>query len=716
MRPTPAEPRSHAGRVIACLYATQFLLLAGASAQVNPATANEGSSLQASVPSAATSDPEELAPVVVTANNPTFMPPAATVGVLGERDILDVPFSISRIDREMLDTRQVRDIGDIFKYEASSYEATSSDTFIPIINIRGFESNNYLIDGLTGPAITQTFMIDSANIFKGPSSAFFGAGATFTGFSGAIDLLPKRAPQGEEVIRRMTIGWQTQNHWLGNLDLGERLGKENQFGYRLNFGGNYGERATDNYEPEEYYIGLSLDWRVTDAVTLTADLGHIRESKNGYRDGVLLTPGVKLPAPPDLSQSTAQLWSRYDRDTDYAYLRADIELSSDWTLELDGGYARMQDPYRSSFIFITAPNGDGDAIGGTTRFVDPYETWAARVLLSGKFDTGPLSHQMSLSYNFNRQTAIGEYFPYPTTSTNLYSPVQIPVPSTASATSRFGPNFTSHVTQVTDFIEIHPMLTVMGGMAHVHFKDGNSGFDDGAFTPLGGIIFKPWDNTSFYVGYSEGLEQGAIAPVGTTNQNQSLPPRENNQFEFGIKHRAGGMDFTLAAFELNQALQYVDSSNTFVQDGDQTHRGVEFSAGGNLSRDLSLIVTVAYFDTELGANNPSVEGNEAVGVPEWSVRAFAEYRLTDWVPGLAFNAGMIYADKAQIFADNSQQIPSWCVFDVGMSYDLKPTWNVPALLRFSIDNIGGKNYWAGGSYTIAHGEPRTFKVSLQYDF
>lgn len=663
--------------------------------------------------------------VVVTAEASPFTPPAANLGLLGERDILDIPFTIQRYERALLEKQQARSIRDILVNDASVLNQTTNSSYGSTVNIRGFEANTFYLDGLLGPINTQpsfpAFMIESADVLKGPSSVIYGGSLPFGGVGGLINFQPKRAPLGEEEIRTLTLGWQNRNLWLGNLDLGERFGEDQQFGYRLNFGGEYGELTTRDTEVQDYYIGLSLDWQATDWLKLTTDLGHMRLNTDRYLD-TLSIPGFKLPAPPDPTVNYALPWTYYTTENDYAMLKAEFQLAEDWTFEIAGAYSESSTPYEGGAA-VEQQNRQGDVLLNPGWYDnDASENWSFRANLKGKFETFALQHDLSLSARYDDQYGGGSFGnnrggPY---AGNIYRGIpNYPYPGRTPATGSYFYDYAVTSLQISDFVEITPWLTILGGVGYVNIEEKLQQYEQDALTPLGALILKPWDNTSFYVGFGEALEQGGIAPIGTTNVGQALPPKESSQIEAGIRHKWEQVQFGLSVYQIDRTLEFVNASNAYVQDGEQTHRGLELSIGGDLTPNLSVLTSASFIDSEVNGSNTATRGNHAPGVPKAALRIYTEYRFADLLPGFALNGGLNYKSSQYLDTTNQRSIPSYVTFDLGASYDLRPAHGVPAIIRLNVENVSDERYYSAvsfGGFGLGVGEARTVKLSVQFDF
>lgn len=650
-----------------------------------------------------------------------FAPARANVGVLGDRPIADIPFSVRRYSRDLLDTLQVQTLAEVLRNDPSVRQETTAGSFASSIVIRGFEVTNYFLDGMTGPISTQpelpVELIESVDVLKGPSSVLFGGGAAFGGIGGAVNFIPKRAPE-TGTIRSIRSSVQNRGAYRGSLDLGGRFGSGEQWGYRLITGGQIGTLTARNNDVNDYFIAGSFEWRPTNWVKFTTDFGHIRLKTKGYQD-LLNVPAFGILPAPSAADNLAQPWTRYRTKTDYAGLRADIALAHDWNLELAGLWSQLVQPYHGGTL-INVINPQGDFTIDPDWFdQDKGTNLSLRGVLQGKFNTGFLRHGLTISARHDRAKAGGNFgfFGLSPFTSNIYNPVYVPEPDRLAILGDVLSDFRTTTYQVTDFIELHPMVTLVAGGGYVTIEDKVEANSEGTFTPLGGVVFKPWENTSLYAGYSQGLEKGGRAPIGTTNQFQFLAPRVGQQIEVGLKQSWRSMQFGLAFFELERVLEFVNASNTYVQDGTQTHRGIELTAAGDISETLSLFGGLSVMDTEI-QNGTVNSGKAATGVPNFSLRLFTQYRLP-WVPGLAMNGGLNYRSRQFASVDNLLAIPTWATYDLGLSYDLRPTYKVPAMVRLSVWNISDEQYYHGvsfGGFGLALGEPRTVRLTVSYDF
>jgi iron complex outermembrane receptor protein len=196
-----------------------------------------------------------------------------------------------------------------------------------------------------------------------------------------------------------------------------------------------------------------------------------------------------------------------------------------------------------------------------------------------------------------------------------------------------------------------------------------------------------------------------------------MPPLTSKQIEVGAKATVGGVLLTAALFQIDKALQYYDLSNLdavrFVQDGRQVHRGIEFTAFGKLTDNLTLTGGITLLDAKVKEQKqtPAIEGNQPQGVAEKMAKMRAEYRLP-FHPALSLTGSVSYVSHQFVDAPNTDRLPGFTLYDIGARYQLD-VGEHPLTLRLDINNVTGKAYW---SQEGSLGDPRTvlFSISTQF--
>ena len=182
-----------------------------------------------------------LAPITVhgeaTSVNDTYAGGQVTysnrAGFLGKRDFMETPFNaISYTDRFIQD-QQAQSITDVIAAtDPSVFSNGVTSAWSETYSIRGFDAStrDVTFGGLAGMAPyyrTSPEMFERIEVLKGPSALLNGMPPGGS-VGGAINLVPKRA--GDEPLTRFTTTYMSDAQIGGHLDVGRRLGDDQQFG------------------------------------------------------------------------------------------------------------------------------------------------------------------------------------------------------------------------------------------------------------------------------------------------------------------------------------------------------------------------------------------------------------------------------------------------------------------------------------------------------
>ncbi|WPU34539.1 TonB-dependent receptor [Pseudoalteromonas piscicida] len=237
-----------------------------------------------------------------------------------------------------------------------------------------------------------------------------------------------------------------------------------------------------------------------------------------------------------------------------------------------------------------------------------------------------------------------------------------------------------------------------------------------------GLNYNPSDQLAFYASYSEGAGEGGVAVIGSgaINEGESLGPQESEQIEAGIKYQTDTMNYSIAVFEIEKMLEYHNHiTNYFVQDGVQSHKGIELNASGSFAHGLATVASITLMDPSLDKldGEPALNGNTPANVPEFQANLYVDYQLPFW-EALSINAGIFHVGEREQNVNNTLQLPAYTRFDLGAKYHFT---DINTTLRLKAENLFDKEYWLSGGakgidWGVAPGRGRTFIASLSVSF
>lgn len=525
------------------------------------------------------------------------------IGMFGDRDIFETPFSITAYTRETIDNQQARTVVEVLRNDPSISikQNANSGGSDDVFNIRGFlnSSTATLFDGLPGITGRSQVIegIERIELLKGPT-AFVNGSPTFSA-GGMVNFVPKRA--GDQDLTRLTTRYYADSVFGVHADVGRRFGEDKTFGIRANVALQDGNAPLDEVAKRKQVYDLSLDYR-GDRFRVVADLEYNKSQTFNYLGGTGIAAGVPVPAAPKNTNNWAQAWGfDYPFDKKRVHTRAEWDFAPDWTASL--AYGRL-DQRDGDYIYcgstIVNPAGDVSYDGDCYRGGTQGDSTSLDARVSGRFRTGFATHRLSVGTTRQVNEYAGPFvlFDIPgQTGSNIYNPVRYARPAIPDV-PYLGKNYEERVRTfyVGDEIGLlDDRLLVTLGLRRVEF--GFGGFDENtglrnepetrkaANTPALGALYKLTPSLAVYGNYAEALEQGSTAPdnASVDNPGQVLSPQKSKQREGGFKFDAGAFALTLAAFQIEKA-NAVTVDRRFGYFGRQENAGLELSVFGERSR------------------------------------------------------------------------------------------------------------------------------------
>ncbi|MGB9108478.1 MAG: TonB-dependent receptor [Telluria sp.] len=662
------------------------------------------------------------------------------LGLLGNVDMMDTPFNATNYTQALIQDQQARSVGDVVQNDPSVRVARGFGNFQELYVIRGFavNSDDMAYNGLYGLLPRQFVaaeLLERVEILRGANSFLNGAAPGGGGIGGAVNLVPKRAPN--QPLNQVTLGVESGGQAFGAFDVARRFGEGDRAGVRVNAVHRQGDTAVDRESRELNALSVGLDYRGK-GYRLSADAGFQEHALDAARPSVTVGAGLRVPSAPDASHNYAQPWTRStERDT-FGTLRAEVDLAPGAVAWAALG-ARNGSEFNALTTTTTTDNNGGLNMGRFDNRRDD-RTRTGEIGVRTELATGPVKHTLSASASAFDMQSFNAYglSDFAGWSTNLYRPVDVAAPSPTFFTggSLANPLLThksilGSVAVADTMAMLDDALHLTVGLRHQRIKDysydygtgaQNAGYDQSANTPLAGIVYKPMKNLSLYANYAEALQQGPTASafgVVLDNQGQVFAPYTSRQKEVGVKYDSGKLGMSAALFTVSQPLGFVQD-NVYGIYGEQRNRGLELSVFGMPAKGLRMLGGLTLLDAEQRRTAGGVnQGKDAIGVPGTQLNLGTEWDVPG-VAGLSLNARALYTSSQYADAANTQQLSSWSRFDLGANY-LMRVMDRDVTLRARVDNAFDRNYWAsaggypGAGYLVL-GAPRTFSVSATVDF
>ncbi len=690
---------------------------------------------------------EDLAPLVVQASADAsaegLLDPYAggqvarggRVGIFGPLDYMSTPFTLTAYTEELIENQQAQSVGDVLLNDPSVRVARGFGNFQQLYMVRGLPiySDDMTYNGLYGLLPRQYLaaeLVERVEVLRGANAFLNGAAPGGSGLGGAVNVLPKRAPN--DPLTELTAGIQSGGQLYGALDTARRY-QDGRLGVRLNGALRDGDTAVDGESVGLGLLALGLDWR-GERLRLSADLGYQNLQRDATQPSITFNPGVPILPAPDASTSIAQPWTYSDEEDFFGVLRGEYDLNDCWTVWAALGAREGDEDNIFANPTVTAANGTTS----TYRFDNVREDsiWTGEVGLRGDVNTGPVRHRPSLSftaYELESRNAFA-FSSFAGFAGNLYAPLPVaPPPANAFLGGSLAAPRVTEETRTSSFALADMVslfderLILVAGLRYQTIEsysyDYNTGlqtagYDESELTPVGGILYQVTPKVSTYVNYIEGLTRGDIAPatsggVPVVNAGQALAPYVTKQFETGVKFDLGCFGGSIGVFQSEKPVAGLNPSGVFEELYDQRYRGLEISAFGEPAEGVRLIGGVSFLDTERG-------GLDQIGAPEAQLNLVGEWDLP-FLEGLTADGRFLYTSSQFADAANTQEVPSWTRVDLGLRYTTLLESGQALTFRARVENVLDDDYWASaggfpGAGYLTVGAPRTLVFSATCAF
>ncbi|SFP42802.1 TonB-dependent siderophore receptor [Pseudomonas sp. NFPP28] len=672
----------------------------------------------------------------------------AQLGVLGNQDIMDVPFSMSSYTEKLIRDRQAETIGDVLLNDSSVRQASGYANQAQTFMIRGLPlaGDDMSFNGLYGilpRQIMSTDALERVEVFKGPNAFINGVTPTGSGIGGGVNLQPKRAD--DLPLRRFSTDISSDGRVGEHLDIGQRFGEDNQVGARVNLSQREGDTGIDDENQRSKLFTVGLDYR-GDALRLSSDFVYQKQRINGGRNSVFLGTATHVPDAPSADTNYAPSWSSTNLEDTLGMLRAEYDLNDNWTAYAAGGAKHTREMGRYSSVTLT--DNSGNALASRSTIAHEEDNRSLMGGLNGSFQTGPVSHRLNFglagiwtqarnAYVFNASSTA--------TRTNIYDPVTGAPPTLNNPRNTPGTDFSdptitgktflrsAAVSDTLGFFDDRLLVTLGARRQQMvvqayNYMSGTrtSNYDESITTPVYGLVFKPWQHVSFYANRIEGLAQGPTSPVNSGNRTiigggQAFAPARSKQIEAGVKVDMGTYGATLGVYRIEQPgagyVQVIDATTArYVREGQQINKGVELNVFGEPLSGLRLLGGVTVMKTELkDTQNGANDGNRAIGVPSFQLNADVEWDVPG-LQGVTLNGRWLRTGGQYADAANNLSLPTWNRFDIGARYNFKVAKR-DVTLGATVENVANTKYWesAQGGF-LSQGDPRVAKLSATVDF
>lgn len=664
----------------------------------------------------------------------------ADLGPLGVRSIKDTPFSVTVVPEALIVNQQAKTVNDVLRNLPSVGIRDQQGLEVSRPASRGFVgtvTQNTRLDGLSiiGTTAIPAENLSGIQVLNGLAGSLYGP-ETPAGVFNYVLKRPTHTP-----LLRLIGSFDSNSIFTGQLDAGDRVGADHQFGYRVNLVHGEGGGYVDGSRSNRTLLSGAFNYHLNSSTVIELDVSHYRTKITGLPGSVVYNSGASTLLPkavdPTRKGVLSQPGAGADLMTNTGLVKLKHDFGNGWNVEIGGLY---QNAIRT-LIGITNTFVDNAGNYKVTKNFNaiPHYTIASNLAqLNGHFDTFGMANDFTLASNgfnnlrFSNRNSIAT----PLGSANVSHPVIFDAPPVPPRGGQYrSGSLVQQSVIVGDTLHFNEQWAVQGVVSTSYFKTRSwsktgavtsAGSNDRMVSPTASVIYTPTPTLTAYATWARSVEPGDSAPAGTANANEFLSPYHDKQYEMGAKYAVSDtLLVTLDAFRMTRPLAATNAAtNVFAVVGTQRNVGAEIFAQGNITSQVSILGGVTYVDAELvNTGVVATDGKLVVGVPRVKTDISIDYH-PDSVPGFALTGTLHGESKRAATNTNNTFAPSYATLDFGARYSTRVSSHFMTL-RFQVINATDKPYYSAvadgnivgspGANTAYFGAPQTYLASVEFD-
>lgn len=669
--------------------------------------------------------------------NPDYNLPNASTATKTDTPIMETPFSVQVVPKQVLEDTQAVRPGDALNYVSGIYQGTAnSGDWLDWSRRRGFDNypaGDYR-NGAPFPLGGAWGGRDLANVerveaLKGPASLLYG----LTAPGGVVNYVTKQPLATPYYSLQQQFG--SYDFYRTTVDATGPITDDKSLLYRINLAYKDANSFRGMVSSDRIFIAPTVTWNISPKTQvnfeLEYDYGHVV-----FDRGI---PAIgNRPADVPRSRFLGEADPRSTFERVLVGMNWSHAFNDNWTLS-----HRFTAVYNGIETYAANPTGlntDNRMLNifGVVGHRPPEDdaSYFNAINLTGHFDTWGLQHTLLLGGDYFRTFRQGTeqyYF----NAVDIYNPTYLganaiqnqianaPVVNSSALEQWFG-------LYLQDQIKLPFNFSMLAGFrydgAENEYVDLVSGtvtenpMQD-SLTPRGGLIWQPIPEFSVYGSYTENF---VGVQSGRSIGGSLLSPETAQQWEFGAKTELFDKKLmaTLAWFDLTKQNMAIYQPPTFIDAraiGEAKTAGLEFDVKGEILPGWNIIGAYAYTpDAKVIKGYPGENGQRLPGVPKHGGSLFTTYELqAGTLRGLKFGGGVLVRGSQTTETSNTDVVlPGYATVNLLTSY----SWKVGGsklTTQLNVNNLLDKEYFPSAAFSrnaIEVGTPRTFMGSVRVEY
>lgn len=713
--------------------------------------------------SAPSSAPADTGSQIETVTVTGFVSKGAITATKLDIPVRDVPLSVSSYTGSFMKAIQTTNIADLYQYMTGVERAgnTGYDMVIRGFKTGGNDRNAIMTDGLPGLTVRfgspPTIGVDHVELVKGAASILYGQEQP-GGFVNVITKKPQDLFAGEiKVIGTAEQARSGENWGIDTAgDVTGPIDKDGKFLYRLIGEIGYVKHFRDYSYERPVYLAPSFAWNIDDSTQLLLQFEY-RHTMTNY-DTYLVTPSNDITKVQDIYTLYNQPngWQRETGKTATVTFTHEFSHNIAWTVHYR--HVTHQDSARGFDVVKFWPGNtslERRARGQLNyRHYDFGDTY-----VTVPFDLGFVSNKMVVGAQIGEEVDDFkrlQFYNAPQAPNPLNADIAFVNPdySTALPLSSYplGPlndritNYVEKGVYFSDLMTFTKQFKAMVGLRYASQYQSQLTLTPGkpnnttqsnnqTWLPMGGLIYQPNDDLSFYASYSS-----SYVPQASSAQdiygNNTFAPIEASGYEVGTKDTFWDRkaNVTMALFKIDESNVLNSFSCATVPGatatgtcseaiGKEQSQGVEVELNIHPLPSWQILAGYAYTDATVSATNIANQLHaQLADVPTHDFHVWTRYDIPSGaLMGFGVGGGITYiSDRNGTLPTATStkvlDMPGYTLVDAALYYIYDDNYD----LTFKISNLFDERYYASagaqGQYTILPGTPRAFTLAVTAHF
>ena len=639
--------------------------------------------------------------------------------------ISDVPQTLSIVTDEDIRKQGFRELGDIVRY-TPGVNTSQGEGHRDSVVFRGVRSTaDFYVDVVRDDVqyFRSLYNVEQVEVLRGPNALLFGRGGT----GGIINRVSKKAQVGEQ-FGSFTMGRDT----FGSRDISADYNTElnDNAALRLNVHMDQLENHRDFYEGNRYGFNPTMRFEISEDSTLDLSYEHANHER-------FIDRGI-----PTMNGEPVEKLSEIvfgDEDLNITTLKADIwkaNLSRNFSETMKGNLTFQKSEFEKMYqnLYAAAYDGVNDTVT-LDGYRDP--TVRENTIISGnivsEIQTGTITHTLLVGAELidtaNANHRFDSYFSTTEKDKETFKvarPLDITVNSLGVATtvdfatklkSKTDSGISVESIYIQDQIDLSDNFKVLLGgrfdVFDITVRDIKAGTSesrkDEEFSPRAGLIYKPQENISLYVSYSESfLPRSGEQYKKLASSAAKLDPDVFESTEVGVKwDLTDDLSFTASYFDSEQTQAVSDSETGEMSEiVGLTVDGFELELKGQLTDNFYLAFGLSNLDGKTSS------GGEPREIPEHTGSIYAIWQSSD---DAGYSVGVTTQGDSVIGNNKPGNIlPSYTRVDVAAWKNLSENLSV----QVNIENLTDELYFphSHSTHQASVGESFNGRISIRRTF